>query len=357
MEIYLVGGAVRDQLLGRPVVERDWVVVGSSPEEMLQLGYRQVGRDFPVFLHPETSEEYALARTERKTGPGHTGFECHAGAEVSLEEDLERRDLTVNAMAEDADGLLIDPFGGKQDVVDGVLRHVSPAFAEDPLRVFRVARFAAQLGGFSVVEDTLALMASIAADEALLELSAERVWQELAKALRAEQPLRFFTVLRAAEALGPWFTEFEMLEVLLPEVLQGEVERFAAMGWLLSPDEARNLCERLKAPKQFTRAMLQVARYGAVLAGWKRAESEELCLALKSISAFKPGTDYELAIDVVGACVEVDMAPLKRISNQIRESTTAASLPGHLKGAALGDALHAARTQALRDAVSVRGSG
>jgi tRNA nucleotidyltransferase (CCA-adding enzyme) len=350
MDVYLVGGAVRDELLGRPVVERDWVVVGSSPEEMLELGYRQVGRDFPVFLHPESQEEYALARTERKTGPGHTGFVCHAGPDVTLEEDLERRDLTVNAMARDAEGNLIDPFGGAQDLADGVLRHVSPAFAEDPLRVFRVARFAAQLAGFSVLEDTLALMARIAADDELRELSAERVWQELVRALRAAEPLRFFTVLRAAEALQPWFAEFEGLEVLIPPALETELERFAAIGWLLTPNEAGALCERLKAPRQFTRPMLQVAEHGALFASWETADAEELCVALKSINAFKPGTDYELPIDVVAACVEMDPRPLQALAAQIRDTVTAASLPGHLKGAALGDALHAARTRALDEA-------
>ncbi len=347
MEVYLVGGAVRDELLGRPVEERDWVVVGSSPEEMLALGYRQVGRDFPVFLHPETHEEYALARTERKTGPGHTGFVCHAGPDVTLEEDLERRDLTVNAMAKDADGHLIDPFGGAQDLAKRLLRHVSPAFAEDPLRVLRVARFAAALNGFSVVEDTLGLMARIAADGELRDLSAERVWQELVKALRAPEPLRFFAVLRAAEALRPWFVEFENLEVLLPESLHGELERFAALGWLLTPAEARALGERLKAPNQYLRPMLQVAEHGAVLAGWRNVAADELCLALKSIGAFKPGTDHELPMVVVAACVAADLEPLKAIAARIRETVTAASLPGHLKGAALGEALHAARTQAL----------
>ncbi|MFP6834551.1 MAG: multifunctional CCA tRNA nucleotidyl transferase/2'3'-cyclic phosphodiesterase/2'nucleotidase/phosphatase [Pseudomonadales bacterium] len=355
MQVYLVGGAVRDELLGRVIGDRDWVVVDSSPEEMLELGYQQVGRDFPVFLHPETREEYALARTERKTGPGHSGFTCHAGSDVTLEDDLERRDLTVNAMARSTDGVLIDPFGGEQDIADGILRHVSQAFSEDPLRVFRVARFAAQLGGFSVVEDTLSLMSSIAADEELHELSAERVWQELVKALRTEQPLRFFAVLRAAGALQPWFSEFDMLEVLVPDALQRPLERFAAMGWLLTADEAGALCERLKAPNQFSRPMLQVARHGAVLAGWKNSDADELCNALKHINAFRPGGEHELPIDVVGACAGVDLAVLKVASDAIRESVTAASLPGSVEGAALGKALHAARTEALREAQIKRG--
>ena len=154
---FLVGGAVRDQLLGRAVSDRDWVVVGRTPEEMLAEGYTQVGKDFPVFLHPESHEEYALARTERKTASGHLGFECHAGIDVSLEDDLERRDLTVNALAQDASGHIIDPYGGENDLRAGVLRHVSPAFAEDPLRILRVARFAAQLG-FTVAPSTMVLM-------------------------------------------------------------------------------------------------------------------------------------------------------------------------------------------------------
>ncbi len=174
MKIYRVGGAVRDKLLGIPVKDTDWVVVGATPEEMIRLGYRPVGRHFPVFLHPETREEYALARTERKTGTGYHGFEFHTTPDISLEQDLERRDLTINAMAEDDHGVLIDPFNGRADLEQGLLRHVSPAFAEDPLRVLRVARFAAHLG-FKVHNDTLALMKSLSNADELLSLSPERV--------------------------------------------------------------------------------------------------------------------------------------------------------------------------------------
>jgi len=178
VKIYRVGGSVRDEILGRPVADRDWVVVGATPERMLALGYKPVGRDFPVFLDPVTREEHALARTERKAGRGHRGFEFHAAPEVTLEQDLARRDLTINAMARDEHGTLIDPFGGAADLARELLRHVSPAFAEDPLRVLRVARFAARFG-FAIAPETEALMRTLAASGELTLLSPERVWQEI----------------------------------------------------------------------------------------------------------------------------------------------------------------------------------
>src|SRR5215813_1179427 len=207
MKIYRVGGSVRDELLARPIADRDYVVVGAMPQEMLDRGFKPVGREFPVFLHPETREEYALARTERKRGRGHRGFSFHAAPEVTLEEDLARRDLTINAMARDADGTLIDPYGGASDLRQGVLRHVGRAFVEDPLRVLRVARFAARFG-FTVAPETEALLREIAASGELATLPRERVWQELAKALMEAQPSRFFVVLNRCGALAQ----------LLPEV-------------------------------------------------------------------------------------------------------------------------------------------
>ncbi|HET9762296.1 MAG TPA: multifunctional CCA tRNA nucleotidyl transferase/2'3'-cyclic phosphodiesterase/2'nucleotidase/phosphatase [Casimicrobiaceae bacterium] len=210
MKIYRVGGSVRDELLGLPVADRDYVVVGATPQAMRAGGFRPVGRDFPVFLHPRTHEEYALARTERKTSRGHRGFSFHAAPEVTLEEDLARRDLTINAMARADDGTLIDPFGGERDLREGVLRHVGPAFTEDPLRVLRVARFAARFG-FSVAPETAALMRAIAAGGELETLSAERVWQELAKALMEAKPSRFFVILRRCGALGQLLPELEAL--------------------------------------------------------------------------------------------------------------------------------------------------
>ncbi len=210
MKIYRVGGSVRDELLGHARADRDYVVVGATPEAMHALGFRGVGRDFPVFLHPQTHEEYALARTERKSGRGHRGFVFHAAPEVTLEEDLARRDLTINAMARAEDGTLVDPFGGERDLHAGVLRHVGPAFAEDPLRVLRVARFAARFG-FSVAPETRALMRSIAAGGELATLSAERVWQELSRALMERTPSRFISTLRQCGALVAVLPEVDAL--------------------------------------------------------------------------------------------------------------------------------------------------
>lgn len=213
MKVYLVGGAVRDRLLGRPVSERDYVVVGATPRDLLDLGYRQVGRDFPVFLHPQTNEEYALARTERKTGRGYHGFVVHAEPDVTLAQDLARRDLTINALAQDESGSLIDPFGGAEDLRRRILRHVSPAFAEDPVRILRVARFAARFAhlGFRVADETLVLMREMVKGGEADALVPERVWQELAKALGEADPSVFFTTLRACGALARLLPELDRL--------------------------------------------------------------------------------------------------------------------------------------------------
>jgi len=211
MKTYAVGGCVRDQLLGVPVTDRDWVVVGATPDQMVAAGFRPVGRDFPVFLHPRTGEEYALARTERKTAPGYHGFAFHAAADVTLEEDLARRDLTINAMAVDADGRLVDPFGGSADLQAKVLRHVGPAFAEDPVRILRVARFAARFAGFAVAAETMSLMRSMADAGEVDALVPERVWQELARGLMQEKPSRMLEVLRQAGALARLLPEVDRL--------------------------------------------------------------------------------------------------------------------------------------------------
>lgn len=210
MKIYQVGGAVRDKLLKQPVTDRDWVVVGGTPEAMEKLGYKPVGKDFPVFLHPVTHEEYALARTERKSGKGYKGFTIHAAPDVSLEDDLARRDLTINAMAEDENGNLIDPFGGVRDLEARILRHVTPAFAEDPLRVLRVARFAARLD-FRIAAETLALMQQISASGELEVLAPERIWTETERALAEKYPARFIAVLRECHALQTLFPEIDRL--------------------------------------------------------------------------------------------------------------------------------------------------
>ncbi len=213
MDVYLVGGAVRDQLLGLPIKDRDWVVVGATPEHMLQQGYRPVGKDFPVFLHPETGEEYALARTERKSGKGYKGFTVYAAPEVTLEEDLIRRDLTLNAIAQTSDGQIIDPFNGQRDIQHKILRHVSPAFVEDPLRVLRLTRLAAQLSefDFSIAEETRTLLEEMVAQGELADLVPDRVWQEVEKALVTPAPQIFFTLLRELGALKTLFPELDQL--------------------------------------------------------------------------------------------------------------------------------------------------
>ena len=211
MKTYVVGGAVRDGLLGEPVNDRDWVVTGASPQDMLDAGYLPVGKDFPVFLHPQTHEEYALARTERKTGPGYRGFEVYAAPDVTLEDDLVRRDLTINAIAQADDGTLIDPYGGQRDLQAGILRHVSEAFAEDPVRILRLARFAARWPDFAVAPETTALMQAMVAAGEVDALVAERVWQELSRGLMERAPARMFEVLRSVGALAKLMPEVDAL--------------------------------------------------------------------------------------------------------------------------------------------------
>lgn len=213
MQVYLVGGAVRDRLMKISSKDRDWVVVGASEQMMLDRGFTPVGKDFPVYLHPQTHEEYALARTERKNGRGYTGFTCYSGSEVTLEQDLARRDLTINAIAQQEDGTLIDPFHGQQDVQNRILRHVSPAFAEDPLRVLRVARFMARFHHreFRIADETLALMRTLAASGELQALTPERVWAETEKALQEPSPWCYFEALRAGNALAQVFPELDRL--------------------------------------------------------------------------------------------------------------------------------------------------
>ena len=241
MKIYLVGGAVRDALLGLPVTERDWVVVGATPDEMQAKGYQPVGQDFPVFLHPKTKEEYALARTERKSGHGYGGFTFHAAPDVSLEDDLVRRDLTINAMAQEEGGLVFDPFNGRMDLKARLLRHVSPSFAEDPLRVLRVARFAARYHwlGFRVADDTLALMRQLADSGELDYLVPERVWKETSRALMERDPQVFFQVLHACGALTVLLPELAALDgVPQPEQHHPEVDTLVHQ-WLCLEQASR----------------------------------------------------------------------------------------------------------------------
>jgi len=249
VRIYRVGGSVRDEILGRAVADHDYVVVGATPELMLASGFRPVGRDFPVFLHPETQEEYALARTERKHGVGYRGFEFFASPEVTLEDDLLRRDLTINAMARDDRGALIDPHGGARDLAAGVLRHVSPAFAEDPLRVLRVARFAARLG-FAIAPETMRLMRAIVDSGELATLAAERVWQEVAKGLGEAQPSRMIEALADCGALRALLPEIAALfdDARGPHLLRA-LDHAAARGFSL-PVRYAVLLQRLAGPAE-----------------------------------------------------------------------------------------------------------
>ena len=279
LEVYLVGGAVRDALLGRPLGDRDWVVVGSTPEQMQSLGFTPVGRDFPVYLHPQSHEEYALARTERKQGRGHRGFTVHAEPTVTLEEDLRRRDLTINAIAQDAQGAIIDPFNGVADLHAKRLRHVSAAFTEDPLRVFRVARFAALLPEFSVAAETLELMRSMAAAGELAELSAERVWQELHKALGTPAPENFFQVLAQCDCLEDWFADIDVgaLTFMTGQPLLRFAELpFDAAGF-------RRFAARLKAPNVYLQTAVDWATWREALQHWQTVEARVLNRALQSL--------------------------------------------------------------------------
>ena len=274
MEVYLVGGAVRDQLLGLAPKERDWVVVGATPEEMLARGFRMVGKDFPVFLHPETHEEYALARTERKTGPGYRGFRVHAAPDVSLEEDLRRRDLTVNAIAQTPDGRIIDPFGGVADLEARVLRHVSPAFVEDPVRILRTARFAAKLApwGFRVAPETLELMRRMVASGEVDALVPERVWKETERALGEARPRRFVEVLRDCGALARLFPEIHRL-FGVPQPPEHHPEVDTGLHTLLVLDRAAELSP--SPPVRFAALVHDVGKGLTPKEGWPRHPGHE----------------------------------------------------------------------------------
>ncbi|MBB6096178.1 tRNA nucleotidyltransferase (CCA-adding enzyme) [Povalibacter uvarum] len=337
MKTYLVGGAVRDELLGLPVRERDWVIVGGKPEELSAAGFKQVGKDFPVFLHPQTSEEHALARKERKTGPGYRGFVTEFSPDVTLEEDLERRDLTINAIAKDSDtGALIDPFNGQRDIEARILRHVSPAFVEDPVRVLRVARFAARFAplGFTVAPETIALMREIAARGELDALVPERVWQETQRALEMPAPWVFFEVLREGNALPIVFPEVAALfgvpqpEKWHPEIdsgvhtmmvieqaarlTQDPIVRFAALVHDLGkgttpPDEwprhvahehrsaalIESMCARLKIPNTYRDVAVQVGRHHLLAHKAKELRASTVLELLEHLDAFRRPERFE----------------------------------------------------------------
>ena len=282
MKIYTVGGAVRDALLGLPVKDHDHVVVGATPDDMLRRGFRPVGKDFPVFLHPKTQEEYALARTERKTAPGYRGFVFHAAPDVTLEDDLVRRDLTINAIARDEDGQLTDPFGGVDDINNKVFRHVSEAFGEDPVRILRVARFAARYGDFTVAPATLALMRSMVANGEVDALVAERVWQEVAKGLLEAQPSRMLAVLQECGALPRILPELGITPHLLQAIDRAAAEghelcvRFAVLMLAVPVAQINALSERLRVPNDCRELAVMAAREQAAIAGALALSAEEL---------------------------------------------------------------------------------
>jgi tRNA nucleotidyltransferase (CCA-adding enzyme) len=402
MQVYLVGGAVRDALLGLPVKERDWVVVGGTREELLRMNYREVGRDFPVFLHPETHEEYALARLERKVAPGYRGFVVEFGPEVTLEEDLARRDLTINAMARAADGSIVDPYGGQADIESRTLRHVSKAFIEDPVRVLRVARFAARFAplGFSVAPETFELIRSMVLQHEVDALVAERVWQESEKALREPAASSFFKTLRECGALKPIFPEIDALFGVPqppqwhPEIdtgihtlmvldqaaaLSGDTRvRFAALvhdlGKAATPPsewpshrghEERSvalieaLCARLRIPSDYRELGLIVARYHGIVHRAFELRPKTLLEFMERADAFRRPERFGLALlaceaDARGRTgMESNPYPQRGYVTAARDAAaaikpSAEDIATH-GGAKIAERLHQRRVQAISD--------
>lgn len=407
MKMYLVGGAVRDELLGRPAGDRDWVVVGATPIEMLDAGFVPVGRDFPVFLHPQTHEEYALARTERKTAPGYHGFAFHAAPEVTLDEDLARRDLTINAMAREEDGTLVDPHGGQRDLAGRVLRHVSPAFAEDPVRILRLARFAARFHDFSIAPQTMLLMRKMVGAGEVDALVAERVWQELSRGLMEARPSRMFEVLRECGALARLLPEVDRLwgvpqrPEYHPEVdtgvhlmmvldmsarLGGSLPvRFACLGHDLgkgttpadvlprhighemrSEKLVRALCDRWKVPTECRELAEVVAREHGNVHRSAELNAAAVLRLLERCDALRRAERFEEALlacecDARGrAGKEVEPYPQRpRLAAALRAALSVDTAPvaeaaaaRGLAGPAIGDAVREARVRAVADALA-----
>jgi tRNA nucleotidyltransferase (CCA-adding enzyme) len=384
VKIYRVGGAVRDELLGHPVADRDWVVVGATPETMIASGFRPVGRDFPVFLHPETREEYALARTERKHGHGYRGFEFFASPDVTLEQDLTRRDLTINAMARAEDGTLIDPFGGETDLRARILRHVSPAFAEDPLRVLRVARFAARFG-FAVAPETMKLMRGLVASGELETLAPERVWQEFARGLMEPHPSRVLDVLRRCGALAVLLPEVDgpggarrggarlaaALDLAAAKGLPLTV-RYALLATVLDANAARSaalrvrnaerISVRLRVPADCRDAARLAARWRPIVDRASELSPAALLDLLLAADALRrpERLDALLAVCAVAAgadsaagyppanVVRDALAVVKRVDAATIARRTAAGQRGATEQGAIAKALRAARLAALR---------
>nr|WP_163500726.1 polynucleotide adenylyltransferase [Halomonas socia] len=368
LEVYRVGGAVRDARLGWPVYDNDWVVVGATPEEMQRRGFKPVGRDFPVFLHPQSHEEYALARTERKAGHGYTGFVVHASPEVTLEEDLARRDLTINAMAENADGGLVDPFHGSDDLEARVLRHVSPAFAEDPLRVLRAARFLARYQGlgFAIAEETLALMRGLAASGELAHLVAERVWGETEKALGEPHPEAYFTMLDACGALARLMPELQgdsdELAAALSRLARVPEEplddpagalprwRWARLVEHLADDQRDALAKRLRLPNVYADLARQVALSRGL---WRQDHPDAAAILgwLDAIDAWRRSARVVPLISLVSLerpALADDLALAWRLAQQVVPRLL---LEEGYRGKALGEEVRRRRQQVIADAL------
>ncbi|MBA4500936.1 hypothetical protein [Marinobacterium marinum] len=360
MDIYLVGGAVRDRLLGLEVKDRDWVVVGATPDDMLARGFKPVGQDFPVFLHPDSGEEYALARTERKSGKGYTGFTFHASPEVTLEDDLIRRDLTINAIAQSEDGELHDPCGGRRDLALRLLRHVSPAFTEDPLRVLRVARFYARFAhlGFKVAEETLALLSDISRGDELEHLTPERVWQECQRALSTRSPACFFQLLQQVGALGQVLPDCinlscDRLQQLLAHLSPPQpAERvFALLTWTLtehlSLKDARaliiELCNHLRIPNRFRDLALKNREHGRALGQFDQLDAEQRLLTLKGLDLLRRPEPLEDLL-MIGRAItpglpEKRLTALQQLLQEIKAIDSHALMAEGYTGKALGEAL------------------
>lgn len=360
MKIYLVGGAVRDEILGLPITERDWVVVGATRAEMLARGFKQVGKDFPVFLHPQTHEEYALARTERKTGKGYTHFAFYYDPSVTLEEDLSRRDLTINAMAKDDAGNLIDPYNGANDLRAKILHHVSPAFAEDPVRILRVARFAAKFGDFNVHPSTLTLMRQMLAAGEVDALVPERVWQELARALHETYPTRFFEVLDDCGILQKLFPEiaehWPHASAALARAVQlsprGEV-RFASLLHDLTSEEVTKICKRYRAPNAYKTLALAVTKHASSFHAALELDAEKLLDLIEHLDSLRRP---QLFADFLLACMantnNANIATqqkvlLNRVLQLCQTVNVQALIAQGLQGEELHIAIHKARLEKI----------
>ncbi len=372
MKVYCVGGALRDELLGLAVQDRDWVVVGASPEDLIAQGFTPVGKDFPVFLHPKTHEEYALARTERKTGPGYRGFEVQFDANVTLEDDLLRRDLTINAMARAEDGPLIDPYQGQRDIEARVFRHVSPAFAEDPVRVLRVARFAARFTDFTVAPETLALMRSMVEAGELSALVPERVWQELARGLMAERPSRLFDVLQQANALPVLFKPLaaawaepasqavssSFVQASSRPSLASLLDRAAKAGLNLEQRYAV-LCHRLdkdvsvlaqhwRVPSECRDMAQIVAREFEQIQSSETLAVEGLVSLLEKVDAKRKPQRFDAILDACEVIAPFVRGRLKTAQSVLSELDEAAVAKAQVNPAAIKAAVSLARIEALR---------